>query len=80
MTGHRNRIERLSSAAHGLHLLPWREVNLAKVLGYIQRGHEQGRLLLLSSGNYVMQMPGGSIKTLDQRKVAAMLEQENDNE
>lgn len=48
----------------------------AEVLGYIRRGDDEGRLLRLASGALVMQLPGGSIGTLDQRKAQAMLDAE----
>lgn len=46
----------------------------AQQMGYIQRGDDQGRLLRLQSGALVIQLPGGSIGTLDQRKAQAMLD------
>jgi len=75
MSKHRNRIERLDQVSH-LSRMAWHTPRGAQALGYIRRGDDEGRLLRLSSGAYVIQYPGGAIGTLDQRKVQALLDQE----
>lgn len=73
MSRHRSRITLLASAPRALELLRWVTPPGAEALGYIQRGDDKGRLLRLASGALVIQMPGGAIDTLDQRKAQAML-------
>lgn len=74
MSRHRSRITLLAPAPRALELLLWRTPAGAMALGYIQRGDDQGRLLRLASGALVIQLPGGSIGTIDQRKAQAMLD------
>lgn len=74
MSRHRSRITLLAPAPRELELLRWVTPSGASVLGYIQRGDDQGRLLRLSSGSLVIQLPRGTIGTLDQRKAQAMLD------
>jgi hypothetical protein len=74
MSRHRSRITLLAPAPRALELLCWTTPAGADALGYIQRGDDQGRLLRLASGALVIQLPGGGIGTLDQRKAQAMLD------
>ena len=76
MSRHRARIVRIESEGSPLRLLRWVTPAGAEPLGYIRRGDEEGRLLRLRSGALVIQLPGGAIGTLDQRKAQAMLDQE----
>ena len=74
MSRHRSRITLLAPAPRALELIRWITPAGAQALGYIQRGDDQGRLLRLASGSLVIQLPGGSIGTLDQRKAQAVLD------
>ncbi|MBO1361438.1 hypothetical protein J2D73_16760 [Acetobacter sacchari] len=74
MSKHRSRITLLSPSPRALEIISWTNPPGASALGYIQRGDDQGRLLRLASGALVIQLPGGSIGTLDQRKAQAMLD------
>lgn len=74
MSSHRDRINILASAPMALKLMHWVTPSGAAVLGYAQRGDDKGRLLRLASGILVIQLPGGAITTLDQRKAQAMLD------
>lgn len=74
MSSHRDRIHILAPAPHMLELMHWVTPAGAQVLGYAQRGNDRGRLLRLVSGILVIQLPGGAITTLDQRKAQAMLD------
>ena len=74
MSRHRARIVRLEPESTPLRLLRWTTPNGAEPLGYIRRGHDEGRLLRLASGALVIQLPTGAIGTLDQRKAQAMLD------
>lgn len=76
MSRHRNRINRIEPEQTLLRLLRWTTPTGAEPLGFIQRGDDEGRLLRLASGALVLQLPGGSIGTLDQRKAQAMLDAE----
>lgn len=76
MSRHRSRIVRLAPESTPLRILRWLTPAGAEALGYIQRGDDQGRLLRLQSGALVIQLPGGAIGTLDQRKAQAMLDAE----
>ena len=76
MSRHRSRIIRADTMISGLHLLRWHTPPGAEALGYIQRGDDHGRLLRLASGSLVIQMPGGAIGTIDQRKAQSMLDAE----
>lgn len=76
MSRHRSRIVRLGPESTPLRALRWHTPAGATALGYIQRGDDQGRLLRLASGALVIQLPGGSIGTIDQRKALAMLDAE----
>lgn len=76
MSRHRNRIVRIEPGSTPLRLLRWVTPPGAKPLGYIRRGDDEGRLLRLHSGALVLQLPGGSIATLDQRKAQALLDAE----
>jgi hypothetical protein len=73
---HRSRIVRIEPESTPLRLLRWVAPTGAEALGYIRRGDDEGRLLRLQSGSLVIQLPGGSIGTLDQRKAQAMLDGE----
>lgn len=73
MSRHRSRIVRIEPQGTPLRLLRWVTPSGAEPLGYIRRGHDEGRLLRLRSGSLVMQLPGGGISTLDQRKAQTML-------
>lgn len=78
MSRHRNRINRPDAKASGLHLRHWPPAPAgASVCGFVHRGSDVGRLIFLAVGNYVLQMPFGSLMMLDQRKVLAMLESES---
>lgn len=76
MSSHRARISRIEPEGSPLRLLRWHTPAGAEALGYIRRGDDEGRLLRLSSGSLVIQLPGGAIGTLDQRKAQAMLDAE----
>lgn len=76
MSAHHYRIHRIEPESTPLRLLRWVTPPAADVLGFIRRGDDEGRLLRLRSGSYVLQLPGGSIATLNQRKVQGMLDQE----
>lgn len=76
MSRHRARIVRIEPEGTPLRLLRWSTPAGAETLGYICRGDDEGRLLRLMSGALVIQLPSGSIGTLDQRKAQAMLDGE----
>lgn len=76
MSRHRNRIVRIELEGSPLRLVLWVTPHGAEPLGYIRRGGDEGRLIRLASGNYVIQLPGGAIGALHQRKVQAMLDAE----
>lgn len=69
----RARIVRIEPEGTPLRLVRWINVPGAEPLGYVRRGDQEGRLLRLASGALVLQLPGGAIGTLDQRKAEAML-------
>ncbi|MFZ5749090.1 MAG: hypothetical protein ACOY45_15705 [Pseudomonadota bacterium] len=77
MSGHRARIVRIEPESTPLRLLRWVTPAGAQPLGYIRRGDDEGRMLRLRSGALVIQLPGGAIGTLDQRKAQAMLDAED---
>lgn len=66
----------MDPAHHALGLIRWTTPPGATPLGFIQRGDDQGRLLRLASGSLVIQIPGGAIGTIDQRKAQALLNAE----
>ncbi len=74
MSRHRARIVRIEPEGTPLRLLRWITPAGAQAYGYIRRGDDEGRLLRLSSGALVIQLPNGGIGTLDQRKAEAMLD------
>ncbi|MFA7585044.1 MAG: hypothetical protein WCY11_02450 [Novosphingobium sp.] len=76
MSRHRSRIVRIEPESTPLRLLLWHTPAGAMALGFIRRGDDEGRLLRLASGALVIQLPGGAIGTLDQRKAQAMLDSE----
>lgn len=77
MSRHRYRIERIKpDEGSPLRLLRWITPPGAEAFGLIRRGDDEGRLLRLASGALVIQLPGGAIGTLDQRKARAMLDAE----
>lgn len=76
MSRHRSKINRIEPESTPLRLLRWITPAGAEALGYIRRGDDEGRLMRLASGSLVIQLPGGAIGTLDQRKAQAMLDGE----
>jgi len=77
MSIHRNRITLLAPVPRALELISWVTPHGARVLGYVQRGDDKGRLLRLASGAMVLQSPSGAIMALDHRKVQAMIDSKN---
>jgi hypothetical protein len=54
-------------------IMQWRIPTRFEHVAYVEQGADRGPLLRSSVGRYVMLLPGGSVRSVNERKVTAAL-------